>query len=81
MSETFIKAPATFTQTTLNLMPGDKLLEGNFVTGYYYYTVIKIAAGVRKNMVAVTMQSVGNEPFTIEYGKNTRWSVIEETHE
>jgi len=78
MTVYFLKKPATFMQTTLNLQPGDRLLIENKAGGFYWNTVKGIAKGSGKQKVVVTLETENGDIETIECGQAVKWSVIEE---
>jgi 16S rRNA U1498 N3-methylase RsmE len=78
MAVYFIKKPATFMQTTLNLQPGDRLLIENKAGGFYWNTVKSIAKGSGKQKIVVTLETENGETEVIECGQTVKWSVIEE---
>jgi 16S rRNA U1498 N3-methylase RsmE len=74
----FLKKPATFMQTTLNLQPGDRLLIENKAGGFYWNTVKSIAKGNSKQKVSLTLETENGATEVIECGQGVKWSVIEE---
>ena len=68
-------APKCKTKTTMNLVNGDVVLDGNMFAGFTTSTILDVAKS-DKATVFVTMKFESGAVATIGYGKNTRWSVI-----
>ena len=78
MTVYFLKKPPTYTQTTLNLHAGDRLLIENKSGGFYWNTVKGIAKGSSKQMIEITLETENGDIEVIECGQGVKWSVIDD---
>jgi len=77
-----ITAPKCESKTTMNLIAGDVILDGNMFAGFTTMIYLgSIEASHNKNMMLMTFQFESGKTAAICYGKNTRWSVIKTNKE
>jgi len=70
-------APKTITKTTMNLQPGDVVLDGNMFIGYTTTTIISVERWDYNKRMATVELGFALGSAKINYGINTRWSVLE----
>jgi hypothetical protein len=71
-------APKTITKTTMNLQPGDVVLDGNMFIGYTTTAIISVERwDYNKRMATVELSFASGNSAKMNYGINTRWSVLE----
>ena len=70
-------APKCQSKTSLKLVPGDVVLEGNIFHGFNTRKFIgAVQSKHNKSMMVMTFEFGNGTPVSLAYGKNTRWSVV-----